>query len=170
MSSRSLIQVAVAFIVGALLFGLLVSGCSDGGLSSYESNVQDLGGNFKLTLDFSSSDITDDDLKSLDFPTALTEINLAHTAITDEGVAELKRASNLKTVVLVNTQITSQAIEHLKEMPSLMSANIISKGIPVDEIHKFTKYLNTQRPTQELRDAYEIKVDDTDVADGTSLE
>ena len=88
MSSSSLIQSVVAFFSGALLCGVLVSGCSDGGLSNYESNVQGLGGNYKLVLDFSSTKISDDDLKALEFPASLTEINLANTQISDDGVAE----------------------------------------------------------------------------------
>ena len=97
MSTNPMIRLVVAFFAGALLCGLLVSGCSDGGLSSYESNVESLGGNYKLVLDFSSTNVSDDDLKSIGFPASLTEINLANTQITDDGVAELKRAKNLQS-------------------------------------------------------------------------
>ena len=156
MSSSSLIQSVIAFFAGALLCGVLVSGCSDGGLSNYESNVESLGGNYRLVLDLSSTKISDDDLKSLEFPASLTEINLANTQISDDGVAELKRAKNLQTVVLSNTQITGKAIDHLKAMPSLRGANIVSRGIPIDEIHSFTRHLNRKAPTQQQRDTYEL--------------
>ena len=137
------------------------SGCSCSGVSSqndYADNVRDLGGKAELKIDFSKSDVTDDDLKGMDFPDTLVEINLANTAITDEGVAELKRANNLNSVVLAHTQITEKSIDHLKEMPNLRSANIANKKIPFDRIMEFTKHLNTKLPSQEQLDAYETGV------------
>lgn len=153
MSHHSLFQ-----IITTLLIALVVSGCGGASTNSYTSDVSELGGTAKLTLDFSSSDITDEDLKDLDFPDALIEINLAHTAITDEGVAELKRAPNLKSLVLAHTKITEKAIEHLKEMPNLRDVNIACKGIPFEEIITYTKYLNSNRPANEQTDHYQTGI------------
>jgi len=140
---------------------ILFSGCSCSGVSSqnnYADNIRDLGGKAELKIDFSKSDITDADLEGMDFPDTLVEINLSNTDITDDGVAELKRANNLNSVILAHTQITEKSIDHLKEMPNLRSANIANKSIPFESIMKFTKHLNTKRPTEKQLDAYETGV------------
>jgi len=137
------------------------SGCSCSGVSSqnnYAENISDLGGKAELKIDLSGSDVTDDDLKSMDFPDNLVEINLANTAISDEGVEELKRANNLNSVILAHTKITEKSIDHLKEMPNLRSANIANKNIPFESMTEFTKHLNRNLPTAEQLDDYETSV------------
>ena len=137
------------------------SGCNCSGVSSqnnYADNIRDLGGKAELKIDFSKSDITDEDLKDMNFPDTLVEINLANTAITDEGVAELKRASSLNSVILAHTQITEKSLDHLKEMANLRSANIANKNIPFESMLEFTKHLNEKLPDQEQLDAYETGV------------
>ena len=137
------------------------SGCSCSGVSSqnnYADNVRGLGGKAELKIDFSESDITDEDLKSMDFPDTLVEINLANTAITDEGVEELKRANSLNSVILAHTQITEKSLDHLKEMPNLQTANIANKRISFEKMIEFTKHLNDKQRSDIIIDAYETSV------------
>ena len=137
------------------------SGCSCSGVSSqnnYADNISDLGGKAELKIDLSGSDITDEDLKSMDFPDTLVEINLANTAITDEGVEELKRANSLNSVILAHTQITEKSLDHLKEMPNLQTANIANKRISFEKMIEFTKHLNDKQRSEIIIDAYQTSV------------
>ena len=143
------------------VFTLVAGGCSCSDVASqnnYAERVRKIGGTAELKIDFSESNITDEDLKGMDFPDNLVEINLANTAITDEGVVQLKRATNLSSVVLAHTKITEKSIEYLKEMPNLRSANIANKNIPFESMLEFTKHLNKNLPTAEQLDAYETSV------------
>ena len=148
-------------LVPGLAIALTIAGCGGSDVeaqNSYEAQVRSLGGKARLQLDFSSSDITDEDLKNLDFPETLVEINLSNTSITDEGVAELKRAGKLEVVVLAHTKITSKSIEHLKELPNLNQANIASGNITREELLELVKYLNAKLPPDKQVDAYQIGV------------
>ena len=140
---------------------LPLAGCSCSGVSSqnnYAENIRQLGGKAELKIDFSKSDITDEDLRNMDFPDNLVEINLANTAITDEGVAELKRASSLSAVILAHTQITEKSMDHLKEMPNLQTANIANKGITFEKMIEFTKHLNSKQRGDVIIDAYQTGI------------
>ena len=143
------------------IFTLTAGGCSCSSVSyqnDYAERVREIGGTAELKIDFSESDITDEDLKGMDFPDNLVEINLANTAITDEGVVQLKRATNLSSVVLAHTKITEKSLEHLKEMPNLQTANIANKRIPFEKMIEFTKHLNDKQRGAIIIDAYETSV------------
>jgi len=97
--------------------------------NEYGQTVAEAGGEVHIHLEFSRTDISDDDLANLQFPDTVRSISLHHTNITDQGVAELKRAKNLERVNLASTKITEAAVDHLKEIPNLWQAEITSPGV-----------------------------------------
>lgn len=92
--------------------------------NDYADVVAKFGGRLEMRLDFSNSDITDDDLATLPLSDGVRSIDLSHTKITDAGIEHLKRAPRLEQLNLMGTQITDVSLEHFRGMESLWSVSI----------------------------------------------
>ncbi len=88
-------------------------------VDGYRLSVQNAGGKMKVHLDFNGADVTDEMLAKMNFPDAVTSIDLSSTAITDAGVKHLQRAAGLEELRIANTEISDAAIEHLKQLEHL---------------------------------------------------
>ena len=123
-----------ALILSPLSFLLLFAGCDRPSsakssaavteANDYTDVVTKFGGKLEMRLDFSNSDITDDDLATLPLPEGVRSIDLSHTNITDAGIAHLKRSPRLEQLNLMNTQITDASLEHFRAMDTLWSVSI----------------------------------------------
>ena len=106
----------------------LLSGCDETesrsapvseSVDDYRLSVKNAGGKMKVHLDFGGADVTDETLAKMDFPDAVTSIDLSSTAITDDGVKHLQRAAGLEELRIANTEISDAAIEHLTALEHL---------------------------------------------------
>ena len=88
-------------------------------VTTYDNVVGDHGGHVSITLDFSRTELRDDDLANLDFPDSVAVINLSETKITDAGVPHLVRARNLRTLDLRHTAVTDEGIDVLMQLDKL---------------------------------------------------
>ena len=88
-------------------------------VQTYDGVVASHGGKIEISLNFSATDLNDDDLATLEFPDSVRTINLSRTKITDQGLLHLERARNLNRVILNETAITEAGLETLKAMESI---------------------------------------------------
>ena len=123
------------FMVSVLVLTTANSGC--GGSASgpgadydtFAQQIEILGGEIHIHLEFGGSTITDSQLAGLRLPESVRSISLRDSAITDVGVADLKRAVNLERLDLTNSQITDAAIEDLKQLPKLWQIDVASPKV-----------------------------------------
>jgi hypothetical protein len=122
--------------------------------SRYAEHIEALDGELQLFLDFSNTELTDEDLKSLPFTDNVRNISLRGTSVTDDGVRELMRARNLEIVDLSNTQVTEKSLKILKSCPRLWKANVGKTQIPSARQRDFYKFLNRKRNVLEYDTTY----------------
>ena len=134
----------------ATLFLIVSSGCggeeeNPSNQSGYATEVASLDGELQMHLDFSNSNITDEDLATLPLPNTIRSISLRGTKITDRGVAELKRAKNLERLDLQGTLITDAAVEEMTLMPRLWEATVGSTKVSPAAAKTLVKVLARHR-------------------------
>jgi len=103
-----------------------------------------VGGEMQIYLDFTDTNITDEDLSRLPFPDNVRSISLRNTPITDRGVRELQRAHNLSVVDLRNTATTDDAVNTLIRLPRLWRATIASPEISLVKQRELSRFLSRQ--------------------------
>ena len=91
---------------------------------NFSEEIEAIGGRIQLSVDFSNTTITDDDLGQLDFPKYLTKINLAGTEITDAGIKHLEAVKNLRELNLWQTRVTDACLDSVRQLPHLKWADL----------------------------------------------
>ncbi len=104
--------------------------------------IQSVGGKAQLNgdqteiirMDFSKSNISDDDLKYLVRYKLLGNLNLSDTQISDEGLEHLKAADSIGFLFLGGTKVTDEGMIHLKKHKGLVvlglnNTRITDKGL-----------------------------------------
>jgi len=91
--------------------------------------VQKLGGEVKyeakadgvqmITVDLSTTQVTDADLKELTALGNITNLNLNGTKVTDAGLKELVGFTNLTSLDLRRTQVTSDGLKQLSRLKNV---------------------------------------------------
>jgi len=126
-----------------------VCGSSDGTIADdavrveYEfgREVESLGGYANLEVDFSWSEISDDDLARMRVPDTVRSVSLANTRITDKGLSALTDLSNLEQINLMNTDVTDEGLEHLKESPRLWQVHLAGSKVSQEGTLDMTRFL-----------------------------
>ncbi|MGB6044325.1 MAG: leucine-rich repeat domain-containing protein [Pirellulales bacterium] len=103
--------------------------------------VQKLGGRATLDLDFTWSDVTDEDLARMQLPDTVRSISLANTKITDQGLAALANLPNLEQLNLMNTQVTDEGLEQLKQLPHLWQVHLAGSQVSQEVALEFIRFL-----------------------------
>ena len=144
--SNSLIRFSQIVLLCSLpMATALIGGCSNRAIEShdqYADLVADMGGQIHAHLDFTGTEITDEDLQNLEFADTVRSISLSHTAITNRGVVELERARNLEQIDLTSTEITDEVLPLIKEQPKVWKATIIALNISREAFEELSGYLN----------------------------
>ncbi len=81
------------------------------------------------SIDFSESEVDDQDLAHLLHFNRLYEVDLSHTQITDEGVEQLVKVTSLKKIWLDNTKVTAASLEKLKALQALTKVSLTGTDI-----------------------------------------
>ncbi len=113
---------------------------------NFSEQIEKVGGRIRITLDFSYTQLSDDDLSKVELPEYLTELDLTATAITDAGVVHLLEAKNLENIDLSRTFVTSECLETLQKLPRLQSANLNGTDISPDEQLEMVRFFRSRRP------------------------
>jgi hypothetical protein len=88
-------------------------------VDDFSDAVQRAGGQLKITMDLSGTELTDEDLAAIVLPKSVTSLDLSNTKITDAGLAHLKKWPQLTLLNLSDNGHTDAAVEHLLAMPNL---------------------------------------------------
>ncbi|MBS1956176.1 MAG: hypothetical protein JST89_18470 [Cyanobacteria bacterium SZAS-4] len=88
------------------------------------------------SIDFSESEVEDDDIQYLLHFSKLYEIDLSHTSISDEGIEQLAKLYSLKKIWLDNTKITDAALEKLKGLQGLTKVSLTGTDIAESSIRE----------------------------------
>lgn len=91
---------------------------------SYGDVIARHGGHVEISLSFASTDLSDGDLATVEFPNSVRSIDLSRTQITDAGLVHLKRAHNLVRVILNETQITDAGLDQLKQIETIATVDL----------------------------------------------
>lgn len=139
-------RLAVVFLwILVVIYGVGGCGNSDStNQSRFATSVESVGGEMQIYLDFTDTNITDEDLSRLPFPDNVRSISLRNTPITDRGVRELQRAHNLSVVDLRNTATTDDAVNTLIRLPRLWRATIASPEISLVKQRELSRFLSRQ--------------------------
>ncbi|MDP7267974.1 MAG: hypothetical protein QF408_07350 [Pirellulales bacterium] len=113
---------------------------------NFGEQIEKVGGRIRISLDFSYTQLSDDDLSKVELPEYLTELDLTATAITDAGVAHLLEAKNLEKIDLSRTFVTSACLETLRQLPRLQSANLNGTDISPEEQLEMVRFFRSRRP------------------------
>jgi hypothetical protein len=81
------------------------------------------------SIDFSESEVEDQDLAYLLHFNRLYEVDFSHTKITDEGVEQLAKVISLKKIWLDNTKVTEASLDKLKALQSLVKVSLTGTDI-----------------------------------------
>ncbi len=81
------------------------------------------------SIDFSESEVDDQDLAHLLHFNRLYEVDLSHTQITDEGVEQLVKVTSLKKIWLDNTKVTAASLDKLKALQALTKVSLTGTDI-----------------------------------------
>ena len=145
------------FQLSCLFFLFAVAGCSNANTDhrSYAERVENLGGTVRVHLDFSGSEITDDELLSLDLPETVFSISLRETPITNEGIAALVKVTNLENLNLQHTQITDAAEDTFKQMPRLWRVNPDCENVSLEAFNRIVLTSREKQKTLSDRKIYQ---------------
>lgn len=88
------------------------------------------------SIDFSESEVEDDDIQYLLHFSKLYEVDLSHTSISDEGIEQLSKLYSLKKIWLDNTKITDAALEKLKGLQGLTKVSLTGTDIAESSIRE----------------------------------
>ncbi|CAN5162089.1 hypothetical protein BH10CYA1_BH10CYA1_57850 [soil metagenome] len=88
------------------------------------------------SIDFSESEVEDDDIQYLLHFSKLHEVDLSHTAITDEGIEQLAKLHSLKKIWLDNTKVTDAALDKLKALQGLTKVSLTGTDITESSIRE----------------------------------
>lgn len=116
----------------------------------FHAAVAQRGGRAQLDIDFSRSDIRDEDLANMIIPATVRSINLAHTSIGDASLDRLSQLKSLERLVLVSTKVTDAGIEQLLSLPNLAHVDLEYTQVS----HKMKMVLlkhTAQRQREQLR-------------------
>jgi hypothetical protein len=113
----------------ALAFSLSASAQAANAQDKAVATITRLGGTFEVDkemqgnpivkVDLHGTNVSDDDLVSLEGLKELRHLDLRLTKVTDKGVAHLRRLTKLRFLNLFRTQLSDRGLEHLKEMKAL---------------------------------------------------
>lgn len=132
-------SIHMAFFVCSLTW---LIGCGGTSHSDFAQQVKDLGGTMHVHVEFGGTEITDDDLATLDFPDTVRSVSLCDTSISDAGAQELARGHNIEQIDLTNTKITDRALENLRQMPRLCMVNVASPEVSPQAFGKIRFFLS----------------------------
>ena len=76
------------------------------------------------SLDFSNSDIVDEDIEIISQLTQLKELNFATRPLTNEGMKTMSSLTNLMKLNLSTTYVNSDGLDFLLNMPSLQELDL----------------------------------------------
>ncbi len=88
------------------------------------------------SIDFSESEVEDDDIQYLLHFSKLYEVDLSHTSISDEGIEQLVKLHSLKKIWLDNTKVTDAALEKLKALQGLTKVSLTGTDIAESSIRE----------------------------------
>jgi hypothetical protein len=98
--------------------------------------LKDLDAHALQSIDFSESEVEDDDMQYLLHFSKLYEVDLSHTAISDEGIEQLVKLHSLKKIWLDNTKVTDAALEKLKALQGLTKVSLTGTDIAESSIRE----------------------------------
>lgn len=88
------------------------------------------------SIDFSESEVRDEDLSYLVHFSRLYEIDLSHTAIGDEGISHLVKVTSLKKIWLDRTKISDESLEKLRSLQELAKISLTGTEVTEGSIKK----------------------------------
>lgn len=88
------------------------------------------------SIDFSESEVEDDDIQYLLHFSKLHEVDLSYTSISDEGIEQLAKLNSLKRIWLDNTKVTDAALEKLKALQGLTKISLTGTDIAESSIRE----------------------------------
>ena len=107
--------------------------------------IRSIGGRIQISIDFSFTKLTDQQLAELDLPVNLTRLDLGGTSITDASIAYLQKAENLEELNLMGTQVTDACLEDLKKIPKLLRAEIHATDVSPEKQLEMVKFFSSRR-------------------------
>ena len=91
-------------------------------------------------IDFTGSNIADDDLMRLSHFRFLTHLNLSNTETTDRGLIHLSKLHHLSTLSLQSTRITAQGLVHLAEVVDLQFVDLSESKVTAADLCRLASW------------------------------